>query len=137
MKTGKHLGLPNVLFGNALSSILLTVFFIFFGISSNAQADSSSMTGKWFEITKKQTRYRVPLQLELKADSTARYINLYPEKSINLKWSYASDSTLTLTDGTKFKVIYCSDRQMKLRTGSGAKRKIITLKKFAWNGSRK
>jgi hypothetical protein len=129
MKTGKRLGLPNVLFGNALSSILLTVFFIFFGISSNAQADSSQMTGSWFEVQKKHARSRVPLQLELKADSTARYINLYPEKSVNLTWSYAPDSILTLSDGNRYKLIYYSNRLMKLRTGSGAK--------FAWNGNKK
>ena len=137
MKTGKLLGLPNAHSGSVHKIIFFIAFFILIGLSLHAQSDSACMTGRWFEIQKKQARYRVPLQLELKADSTAKYINLYPEKSINLTWTYASDSSLTLSDGSKFKVIHLNTRLMKLRTGTGSKRKIITLKQFAWNGSRK
>ncbi len=136
MKTGGHLGLQNAFSGSALSIILLIAFLMLINLSVNAQPDSCNITGRWFEIQKKQAKYRVPLQLELKADSTATYINLYPEKSINLTWFYRADSSLTLSDGSKYKVIHLSHRLMKLRTGSGSKRKIITLKQFAWNGNR-
>ena len=132
MKTGRLSGLPNAYSGNVLNNIVLIVFLIVFNKSVYAQIDSCRLTGSWFEIQKKQARYRIPLQLELKSDSTARYINCYPEKSINLTWSFKTDSMLTLSDGSKYKVIQLSKRLMKLRSGLGAKRKVINLKQFAW-----
>lgn len=126
----KRSGSPNAPSGNVLhKGCLLIVAVFLFHMTGWSQAVDSLLPGQWFEVQKKKGRYHVPLQVQLNADSTATYINLYPERSYNLRWSLSADSCLTMKDGSRYKLLFVDSALMRLKTIHAGKNKIILLRK--------
>ncbi|MDB5248926.1 MAG: hypothetical protein JWQ40_3320 [Segetibacter sp.] len=119
----------NALFGNALKSFFLAIALLLLQPSVKSQVLDSLMTGNWFEIYKKKKTYYLPLQIQLKDDKTAKYINRYPEQSHNLTFELGSDSSLTLSNGEKYKVLFLNGRVLRLRKTGVKTFKEITLRK--------
>lgn len=119
----------NVLFGNAPKILILIVVLILFNTSAKAQLDHSAIAGNWFEVYKKKKSYYLPLQIQFNNDQSAKYINRYPERSYNLTFTLSSDSSLSLSNGEKYKIVFLNERLMKLFKTGIRTAKTITLRK--------
>ena len=126
----KYSGLQNVLFGNAPRKFICIVAALFFLQSATfSQAIDSPMHGYWFEVQKKHRKNAIPLQIQLKEDSSAVYVNRYPEKSYNLKWTVTPDSMLQFTNGVQYKIVSVSSDRIRLRRKMAPNGNIIVLKR--------
>ena len=126
----KYYESQNVLFGNVrrkLICIVVALFFVHPIVFS--QTMYSLMPGYWFEIMKKSRKNTVPLQIHLKEDSTAEYVNRYPEKSYNLKWTVTPDSMLQFNNGERYKIVSVSNEIIRLRRKVASQGKAIVLKR--------
>lgn len=126
----KYYESQNVLFGNVrrkLICIVVALFFVHPIVFS--QTMYSLMPGYWFEIKKKSRKNTVPLQIHLKEDSTAEYVNRYPEKSYNLKWTVTPDSMLQFNNGERYKIVSVSNEIIRLRRKVASQGKAIVLKR--------
>ena len=126
----KYSGLQNVIFGNAIRKLICIVAALFFLQSlAFSQAIDSPMHGYWFEVQKKHRKNAIPLQIQLKEDSSAVYVNRYPEKSYNLKWTVTPDSMLQFTNGERYKIVSVSSDRIKLRRKKAPNGNNIVLKR--------
>ena len=123
-------GLQNVFFGNVRRKLICMVVALFFlQPIVFSQTMYSHLPGYWFEVQKKGRKNTVPLQIQLKQDSTALYVNLYPEKSYNLKWTVTPDSMLQFTNGERYKIVSVSSDRIRLRRKMAPNGNIIVLKR--------
>lgn len=105
----------------------MLIFFFFLPALLNAQVLDSVLTGSWFEQYKKTHAHYVPLQIELKADKTARYINRYPEQSYRLSYNIINDSLLLLSNGEAYRIVFIDEKLMKLKKQN--KNSVMVLEK--------
>lgn len=73
------------------------------------------VAGSWFELYTKQHANYIPLQVELKYDRSARYINRYPERSFGLTYTISNDSLLIFSNGVVYQIMFVDDKLLKLK----------------------
>ena len=125
----KRLRLSNAPFGSVPKVLIFTLVFAIFSIAATAQCIDSLISGNWFEVYKKKASYYLPLEIQLNTDKSAKYINRYPETSYNLTYNISPDSSLSFSNGERYKILFLNDRLLRLKKYK--KGNIISLRKAA------
>lgn len=89
----------------------------------------ASLVGTWNEQYKRTGRYYLPFNIELHADSTAKFYDRHPDQSYGLRFSVSADSVLSFTNRSQYKIEKLQGDLLRVRSLRAPGRIVLTLKR--------